>query len=141
MCPFLFFLLLFNLQVVSDSATSWTAARQAPLPFTISWGLLKLMPIESVMLSNHLILCYHLLLLSSIFVSIRVFSSDSALRFRWPRYQSSSFSISLYIEYSGLVSFKTDWFDLLAVEETPKSLFQNQNLKLSIFWHSAFFIF
>ena len=98
---------------VQPFATPWTAARQASLFSTISWSLLKLMSIESVMLSNHLILCHPLLLLPSIFTSIRVFSNESALRIRWPKYWTFSFSPSN--EYSGLISFRVDWFDLLAV--------------------------
>ena len=98
-----------------DSVTQWTAARQAPLSFTISKSLLKLMSIESVMPSNHLILCRPLLLLPSVFPSIKVFSNESALHVRWPKYWSFSFSISLSSEYSGLISFRMDWFDPLAV--------------------------
>ena len=105
-------------------ATPWTAARQAPLSFTISWSLLKLMSIESVMPSNHLILCHPLLLLPSIFPSIRVFPNELALPIKWPKYWSFSFSISPFNEYSGLVSFRIDWFDLLVVQETLKSLLQ-----------------
>ena len=102
-------------------AFSWTAARQASLSFTISWSLLKLMSIESVMPSNHLILC-SLFLLPSIFPSIRVFSHESALCIKWPKYWSFSFSISPSNEYSGLISFRIDWFDLLDVQGTLKSL-------------------
>ena len=105
---FIYLFFIQSLGCVWLFATSGTAARQAPLPFTVSWSLLKLMPIESVMLSNHLNFFYPLLFLPSIFLSIRVFFSESALRIRWPKYWSSSFSINLYIEYSGLVSFK-DW--------------------------------
>ena len=118
-------------------ATPWTAAHQASLSFTISQSLLRLMSIESVMPSNHLIFCCLLLLLPSIFPSIRVFSNESALRIRWPKYWS--FSISLANKYSGLISFKIDWFDLLAVQGTLKSLLQNHSTKASILWHSAFF--
>ena len=100
--------------------TPWTAAHQASLPFTISQSLLKVMSIESVMPSNHLILCHPLLLLPSILPSIRVFFNESALHIRWPKYWS--FSISLFNEYSGLISFRIDWFDLLAVQRTLKSL-------------------
>ena len=96
-------------------ATPWTAVCQAPLSFTVSWSLLRFMSIESVMLSNHLILCCPLLLLPSVFPNIRVFSSESALHIRWPEYWSFSFSISPSNEYSGHISFKIDWFDLLAV--------------------------
>ena len=103
-------------------ATPWTAARQASLSFTIFQSLLKLISIESVMPSNYLILCHHLLLLSSIFPSIRVFSNESALRMRWPKYWSFSFSISPSNEYSGLISFRIDWLDLLAVRGTLKHL-------------------
>ena len=103
-------------------------------------SLLKLMSIESLMLSNHLILCHPLLLLPSIFPSIRVFSNESALRIRRPKYWSSSFSISPSNEYSGLTSFLIDWFDLLVVQGTLKSLLQHHNLKGSILWCSAFFM-
>ena len=103
-------------------------------------GLLKLMPIKLVMPSNHLILCRPLLLLSSIFPSIRVFSSESFLCIRWPKYWSFSFSISPSNEYSGLISLQIDWVDLLAVQGTLKSLLQHHNSKASILWHSAFFI-
>ena len=104
--------------VVSDSAISWTAACQASLSITNSWNLLKPMSIELVMPSNHLILCRPLLLPPSIFPSIRVFSNESALRIRWPKYWSFSFSISPSNEYSGLISFRMDWLDLLAVQGT-----------------------
>ena len=117
--------------------TSWTAARQASLSFTISWSLFKLMSIESVMSSNHLILCRPLLLLPSIYPSIRVFSYKSALSIRWPKYWSFSFSISPSNEYSGLISFRIDWFDLLAAPGILKSLLQHHSLKESILWHSA----
>ena len=109
-------------------ATPWTTAH---LPFTVSWSLLKLMSIELVMPSNHLILC-HPLLLPSIFSSIRVFSNELALCIRWTTYRSFSFSISLSNEYSGLISFQINWFDLLAVQETLKSLLQHHSLKASI---------
>jgi len=98
------------------------------------------MSIESVMPFNHLIPCCPLLLPPSIFPSIRVFSNESALRIRWPKYWSFSFSISPSNEYSGLISFRIDWFDLLAVQETLKNLLQNYNLKASVLWHSAFFM-
>ena len=126
--------------VLSDSATPWTAARQASLFFTISWSLLKLMSIESGMPSNDLLLCCPLLLLPSIFPSIRIFSNEMALRIRWPKYWSFSFSINPFNECSGLISFRTDWFDLLAVHGTLKSLLQHHSSKASIFWHSAFFM-
>ena len=99
-----------------------TAAHQAPLPFTISWNLLKFMSIGSVILSDHLILCHLLLLLPSIFPSFGVLSNESVLHIRWPKYWNFSFSISLPCEYSGLISFRVDWFDLLAVQGTLKSL-------------------
>ena len=121
-------------------ATSWAAARQASLSFTISWNLLKLMSIESVMSSNHLILCHSLLLLPSIFPSIRVFSNESGLHIRWPKYWNFSFSISPSTEYLGLISFRMDWFDLLAVQGILKSLLQHHNSKASILQHSAFFM-
>ena len=113
-------------------ATSWTAAHQASLSFTISQSLLKLMSTESVMPSNHFILCHSNILLPSIFSSIRVFSNESALHIRWPKYWSFSFSISPSNEYSGLISFRIDWFDLLAVQGTLKSLLQHHNLKALI---------
>ena len=120
--------------------TPWTAGRQASLSITISRNLLKLMSMESVMPSNHLILCHLLLLLSSIFPSIRVFSNESVLGIRWPKYWSSSFSISPSNEYSVLISFKIDWFDILAVQRTLKSILQNHSSKTSILCHSAFFM-
>ena len=126
--------------VLSDSATPWTAARLASLFFTISWSLLKLMSIESGMPSNDLLLCCPLLLLPSIFPSIRIFSNEMALRIRWPKYWSFSFSINPFNECSGLISFRTDWFDLLAVHGTLKSLLQHHSSKASILWHSAFFM-
>ena len=110
------------LRLVRLFATPWTAACQASLSITNSWSLLKLMSIESVMPSNHFILCHPLLLLASIFPSIRVFSSESVLRIRWPEYWSFSFSSSPSSEYSGLISFRIDWLDLLAVQGTLKSL-------------------
>ena len=120
--------------------TPWTAARQASLSFTIFRSLLKLMSIDSVMPSNHVILCCPLLLLPSIFPSIRVFSSESALCIRWPKYWSFSFSISSSNEYSGLVSFRMDWLDLLAVQGTLKSLLQHYSSIASILQCSAFFM-
>ena len=120
------------------SATPWTAARQASLSITNSWSPPKPMSIESVMPSNHLILCCPLLLLLSIFPSIRVFSNESALPIWWPKYWSFSFSISPSNEYSGLISFRMDWLDLLAVQGTLKSLLQHHSSKASILWRSAF---
>ena len=120
--------------------TSWTAAHQASLSFTISQSLPKLMSIELVMPSNHLVLCHPLLLLPSVFPGIRVFSDESALHIRWPKYWSFSFTISPSNEHSGLISFRMDWLDLLAVPGTLKSLLQHHSSKASIRWHSAFFI-
>ena len=120
--------------------TPWTAAHQASLSITNSWSLLKLMFIDSVMPSNHLILCCPLLLPSSIFPSIRVFSKESVLHIRWPKYWSFSFRISPSNEYSGLISFRMDWLDLLAVQGTLKSLLQHYSSKASILWRSALFI-
>ena len=125
---------------MSDSVTPRTTARQASLSITNSRSLLKLMTIESVMPSSHLILCRPLLLLPSIFPSIRVFSNESVLHIRWPKYWSFSFSISPSNEYSGLISFRMDWLDLLAVQGTLKSLLQHHSSKASILQHSAFFI-
>ena len=119
-------------------ATPWTAARQAFLSFN-SQSLLKLMPIELGMPSNHLILCPPLLLPASIFPSIRVFSNESALHIRWPKYWSFSFNISPSNEHPGLISFRMDWLDLLAVEGTLKSLLQHHSSKVSTLRHSAFF--
>ena len=119
--------------------TPWTAAWQASLFFTISWSLLKLMSVELVMPSNHLILCCPLLL-PSVFPSIRVFSNESVLRIRWSNYWNFSFSISPSTEYSGLISFRIGWFDLLAVQGVLKNLLQHHSLKASVLWHSAFFI-
>ena len=121
-------------------ATPWIAACQASLSITNSWSLPKLMSIESVMPSNYLLLCRPLLLLPSIFPSIRVFSNDSALRIRWPKYWSLSFNISPSNEHPGLNSFRMDWLDLLAVQGTLKSLLQYHSSKASILWCSAFFI-
>ena len=118
--------------------TSWIATHQASLSFTVSQILLKFMPIESVMLPNHLILCCPLLLPPSIFPSIRVFSNESVLRIRWPKYWSFSFNISPPSEYSGLISFRIDWVDLLAVQRTLKRLLQHHNSKASVLQHSAF---
>ena len=116
------------------------AAHQASLSITNSWSLPKPMSIASVIPSNHLILCHPLLLLPSVFPSIRVFSNESALRIRWPKYWSFSFSISSSNEHSGLISFRIDWFDLLAVQGTLKSCLQHHSSKASIFQCSAFFI-
>ena len=117
---------LFSHSVMSHSATPWTAAHQAS--FTISLSLLMLLSIESMMPSNHLVLC-HPLLLPSIFPSMRVFSNESALPIRWPKYWSFSFSISPSNKYSGLISFRIDWFNLLAVQGTLKSLLQHHSWK------------
>ena len=129
-----------SLSCVRLFATPWTAARQASLSITNSWSLFKLMSIESVMPSNHLILCHPLLLLPSIPPRIRVFSNESTLHMRWPKYWSFSFSISPSNEHPGLVSFRMNWLDLLAVQGTLKSLLQHHSSKTSILWHSAFFI-
>ena len=157
-CSDLHFSSVQSLSHVRLLATSWTAAYQAPppmgfsrqeywsgLPFpslsiTNSQSILKLMSIESVMPSNHFILCHHLLLLPSIFPSLRVFSNKSVLHIRWPKYWSFSFSISPSNEYSGLISFRMDWLDLLTVQETLKHLLQHHSSKASILQHSAFFI-
>ena len=120
--------------------TLWTAARQASLSITNSWSLPKPTSIESVMPSNHLIPCCPLLFLPSIFPSIRVFSNESALCIRWPKYWSFSFIISPSSEHPGLISFRMDWLDLLAVQGTLKSLLQHHSSKASILWCSAFFI-
>ena len=118
-------------------ATPWTVAHQAPLSFTISQRLLRFMSTKSVMPSNHLILCHPLLLLPSIFPSIRVFSKESVLNIRWPKYRSFNFSISPSNEYSGLITFKMDWLDLLAVRGTLKSLLQPQFRSSNSFLVSA----
>ena len=120
-------------------ATPWIIACQASLSITNSWSLLKLMSIELVMPPSHLILCRPLLLLPSIFPSIRVFSNESTLRMRWPKYWSFSFSVSPSNEHPGLISFRMDWLDLIAVQEILKSLLQYHSSKASILWHSAFF--
>ena len=120
--------------------TPWTAACQASLSITIFWSLLRLMSIESVMPPNHLILCRPLLLLPSVFPSIRVFSNELALPFRWPKYWSFSFSISPFNEYSGLISFRIDWSDLLVVQETLESLLQHHISKASVLWSSTLFM-
>ena len=129
-----------SLSCVLFFVTPWTAARQASLSITNSQSLLKLMFIKWVMPSNHLILCHPLLLLTSISPSIRVFSNESVLCIRWPKFQSFSFNISPYNEYSGLISSRIDCFDLLAVQGTLKSLLQHHSLKASILQCSAFFI-
>ena len=120
--------------------TPWTAARQASLSITNSESLLKLMSIESVMPSNHPILCHPLLLLPSIFPSIRVFSNESALCIKWLKYWSFGFNISPSNEHSGLISFRMDWLDLLAVQGTLKSLLQYHSSKESVLWCPAFFL-
>ena len=129
-----------SLNPVRLFVTPWTEARQAFLSFTISWSLLKLMSIESVMPSNHLILSCPLLLLPSIFPSISVFSNESVLCIRWPEYWSFSFSISSSNGCSGLISFRMDWLDLLAFQGTLKNLLQHHSLKASILWRSVFFM-
>ena len=139
----LFFHPLFVVQSLSHVwllATPWTAAYQVSLSITNSQSLLKFISIESVMPSNHLILCHPLLLLPSIFPSIRVFSNESALRTRWPKYWSFSFHISPSNEHPGLISFRMDWLELLAVQGTLKSLLQHHSSKASILQCSAFFI-
>ena len=130
----------FSHSVMSNSKTSWTAARQASLSITNSWSLFKLMSIESVMPSNRLIFCHPLFLLPLIFSTMRVFSNESALHVRWPKYWSFSFSISPSNEHSGLISFRMDWLDLLAVQGTLKSLLQHHSSKASILQCSVFFI-
>ena len=137
---FTFIVVVQSLSCVLLFVTAWTSACQVPLYSTVSCGLLKFMSIESVMLSHHLILCCPLLLLSSIFPNIRVFSNESALHIRQPKYQSFSFSISPSNEYSGLISFRIDWFDLLAIQGTLKSLLQHHNSKALTLQCSAFFM-
>ena len=137
------FISLIAVQLLSRvplSATPWTAARHASLSFTTSWSLLKLISLKSVMPSNHLILCHPLLLLPLIFPSIRVFSNESALHIRWPKYWSFSFSISPSNKYSGLISLRTHWFDLFAVQGTLKSLLQHHSSKASVLQCSVFFM-
>ena len=124
---------------MSNSATPWTIARQSSL-FIPNWSLLKVISIEPAMPSNHLILCHPLLLLPSIFPSIRVLSTESVLHIRWPKYWSFSFSISPSNEHPGLISFRMDQLDLLAVQGTLKSLLQHHSSKASILWCSAFFV-
>ena len=129
----------FNRSVMSDSL--WPHGLQmASLSITNSWSLLKLMSIESVMASNHLILCHRLFILLSTFPSIMVFSNESVLHIRWPKYWSFSYNISLSYEYSGLISFRIDWFNLLAVQGTLKSFIQQHSSKASILQRSAFFM-
>ena len=130
----------FSRSVISDSATPWTAAGQASLSITNSWSLLKPVSIESVMPSNHGILFHLLLLLPSVSPSIRVFFSESTVCIRWPKQWSFSFNISPSKEHPGLVSFRMDWLDILAVQRTLKSLHQHHRSKASILRHSAFFI-
>ena len=143
----LFCLVIFSKITVVESfscvwlfAIPWTAAPKASLSFTISWSLLKLMSIELMMPSSHLILCHPLLLLPAILPSIRVFPNESTLYIRWPKYWSFCFSISPSNEYSELISFRIDWFDLLAVKGTLKSLLPLHNSKAAILRHSTFFI-
>ena len=125
---------------MSDCATPWIAAHQASLSITNLWSLLILMSVELVMPSNHLILCRPLLLLPSIFPSIRVFSNESVLHIKWPKDWSFSFSISPPSEYSGLISFRMDWLDLPEVQGTLKSLLQHHSSKASVLQHLDFFI-
>ena len=129
-----------SLSPVRLFATPWTAACQASLSFTTSWSLLKLMSTESVMPSNQLVLCHPLLLLTSIFPSIRVFPNESAPHIRWPKYWNFSFNINSSNEYSGLISFRMDWLGLLAVQGTLKSLLQHHSSKASILRYSAFMV-
>ena len=136
------FFILYSVQSLSHVrlfVTPWIAAHQASLSITNSQSLLKLMPIESVMPSRHLILCHPLLLLPPIPSSIRVFSNESTLHMRWPKFWSFSFSISPSNEHPGLISFRMDWLDLLAVQRTLKSLLQHHSSKASILWCSDFF--
>ena len=134
-----FYIVVKSLRRVQLSMTPWTAASQASLPFTISQSLIKLMSMELVMPLNHLTLRYHFLFMPSIFTRIRVFSNKSALRIRWSKCWSFSFSISPSNENSGFISFRIDWFDFLAVQGTLKSLLQHYNSKASILQCSAFF--
>ena len=129
-----------SLSCVQLFATPWTATGQASLSLTNSWSLLKRMSIELMMPSNHLIHGHPILLLPSIFPSIRVFSKESVLHIRWPKYWSFSFSINPFNEYSGLISFRLDWLDLLSAQGTLKNLLQHHSSKASILWRSAFFI-
>ena len=131
---------MFGHSLMSNFATPWNAARQASLSFTISWSLLKLMTMELVMSSKHLVLCWPLHLLPSIFSSIRVFSNEWALHIRWPKYWSFSFSINPSSEYSGLISFRIDWFDLLVVQGILKSVLQYHSSKVSILQYQPFLL-
>ena len=143
LCPLDIWLLntsCFSVSCVLLFAIPWTAAYQAPLFFTISRSLLKFISVKTVMLSIYLIRCHPLLLLPSIFPSIRVFSSVLAFCIRWPKYWSFIFSVSLFSEYSGLIFFRMDWFDLLAVQGTLQSLLQHHSLKASVLQYSAFFM-
>ena len=136
----LYLVVQFSHSLMFNPLWPWTATGQASRSIPNSWSLLKLMCIESVMPSNHLILCHPLLLSPSILTSIRVFSNESALSIRWPRYWSFSFNISPSNEDSGLMSFRMDWLDLLAVQGTLKSLLQHHSSKASVLWCSVFFI-
>ena len=138
--PILRFSSVQSLSCVQLFVTTWTAAHQASLSITNSWSPPKPMSIESVMQSNHLILCHPLFLLPSIFPSIRVFSNESALCIWWPKYWSFSLNIYPSNEHPGLISFRMDWLDLLAVQGTLKSLLQYHSSKASILWRSIFFI-
>ena len=129
----------FSHSVMSSSVTAWTEAQQASLSITSSWSLLKLMSSGSVMPFTYLILCCPLLFLPSVFPSIGVFSSESVIHIRWPKYWSFSFSISPSNEHPGLIPFRMDWFDLLAVQGTLKSLLQCHSSKALVLWYSAFF--
>ena len=129
-----------SLSRVQIFATPWTVARQASLSFTNSQSLLKLMSISSLIPCNHLILCRPLLFPPSIFPSIRFFFNETALCIRWPKYWSFSFSISASDEYSGLISFRIDWLDILSVQRTLKSLLQHHSSRVTVLWHSTFFI-
>ena len=133
-------MVVITISLFQHFVTSWTTACQAPLSSTISRSLLKFKSIESVMLSNHPVFCCSLLLLPSVFPSIKVFSNEFVLCIRWPKYWGFSYSISPSNEYSGLIPFRIDWFDLIAVQGTLKSLLQQHNSKASILRHSAFFM-
>ena len=129
-----------SLSHVQLFATPWTAVCHVPLSFTISWSLLRFMSTELVMISNYLILCHPLLLLPRIFPNIGIFSNESVFRIMWPKYWCFSFSISPSNQYSGLISFRIDWFDLLAIQGSLKNLLQHHDLKVSIIWCSACFM-